>query len=78
MRTILVALAGLAILAAVTIVAPVGEARPPVACTQIKGSCPGYVCADENLDGRFTYNECVIIYCVNGCCGEPCPPPPYE
>jgi len=57
------------------------EARPSPVCVTLKGptTCPGIVCADENLDGRFQWDECIIMYCPMtpgyGCCGGPCPPP---
>lgn len=54
------------------------EARPSPACVSYKtpSSCPGVVCVDENLDGYFQWDECIVMYCpMNGCCGGPCPPP---
>jgi hypothetical protein len=79
MRSIFL-LAGLAVLVALASFVPAAEARPPVACVSGvgAGTCPGVVCADTNLDGRFGGNECVVIYCVqDGCCwGATCPPPP--
>lgn len=73
-------LAGFAILAAFATLAPSADARPSPACSDANGgTCPGVVCVDENLDGTFEHNECVIVYCPEyGCCGYGCPPPPYE
>jgi hypothetical protein len=80
MRTILIALTGLALLLAFASASPVLEARPAPACSNVNGgTCMGIVCVDENLDGKFTYGECVIMLCPEyGCCGYGCPPPPYE
>lgn len=79
MRSI-VPVAALGLLAAFTLLAPGIDARPSPACTDAAGgSCPGIVCVDQNLDGTFQYDECVIMYCPEyGCCSATCPPPPYE
>lgn len=57
---------------------PDADARE-VACVQLKNNgCEGLVCVDKDLDGRIEGNECVIVYCLHGCCGQPCPPPQWD
>lgn len=54
------------------------SARPAPACAQaVTASCPGAYCVDQNLDGKFGYGECTIIYCLHGCCDR-CPPPNWD
>lgn len=72
----------LALAAAVLVVlAPEIGARPSPVCASTSGgsaSCPGIVCADRDLDGRWDSGECVEVYCLHGCCGGPCPPPDWD
>jgi hypothetical protein len=67
-------LAGLLLATALLTLVPDADARS-VACTsETSSTCPGWICVDKNLDGHLTSNECIIIYCVNDCCGT-CPDP---
>jgi len=78
MRSITILIGALTVIGLVAALTPTIEARPAPACTDLKGTCPGFVCVDENLDGRFQWNECVVMYCLHGCCGSPCPPPDWD
>lgn len=59
---------------------PAAEARPAPACTDaLGGSCPEFVCVDDDLNGKFEWDDCVATYCPTwGCCTGGCPPPQYE
>ncbi|HWH08754.1 MAG TPA: hypothetical protein VNX21_06105 [Candidatus Thermoplasmatota archaeon] len=48
-----------------------------LACTDlVTAGCDGFLCYDENLDGRLTWDECVFQVCPSwGCCT--CPPPEW-
>lgn len=67
-------------LLALFVAATPAEARPAPACTDLRSNqCPEFVCVDSNLDGVFTWEECIGMACpYTGCCGGPCPPPPAD
>lgn len=70
-------LAGLLLCLSLTVAAVPASARPsPVCADALNGSCPGYACADTNLDATFQGSECMQVYCPTwGCCTGPCYPP---
>lgn len=74
-----------AILATLSLVAlfaafPAAEARPAPACADaVTSSCPETVCVDDNLNGKFEWDECIFTICPSwGCCTTSCPPPAYD
>ena len=75
MRTLTFVIGAMTLIGLVAALTPTIEARPSPACTNVKGTCNGFVCVDGNLDGYFQPFECEDIVCTNGCCGAPCPPP---
>lgn len=70
---------GIALLLSLLAFVPAAEARPAPACTDMRpGTCPAWVCVDDDLNGKFSWDECIEMHCPHwGCCGGPCPPP-YE
>lgn len=70
-------LAGLLVALTLTVAAVPASARPsPVCVDELNASCPGYACADDDLDGTFQGDECMQVYCPTwGCCTGPCYPP---
>lgn len=78
MRSFPIILGCLFVVGLVFAMAPGVEARPSPACVDaVSPTCPGVYCLDDNLDGKFQYDECLVIYCLHGCCG-PCPPPEWD
>lgn len=70
MRTVAFVAAALLALSFVSVL-PGAEARS-LACTDTTHStCPGYVCVDTSLDGRYQWNECEPRYCT--CDPQPTP-----
>jgi hypothetical protein len=67
----------LIMLSLLTIFATVpAEARPSPVCTELRGQCADFLCADTDLDGKFQWDECIGMYCTTqGCCPSGCPPP---
>lgn len=72
-------LAALSLLALFAVV-PSAEARPAPACVEgVSKSCPEFACIDDNLNGKFEWDECVGMACPTwGCCPSSCPPPQYD
>lgn len=84
MRTLALLAASLMVVGFVAALTP-ADARPSPVCVNPNAmygggnGCYGFVCVDDNLNGKFGYDECTYFLCPEyGCCTFDCPPPPYE